>query len=132
MEFGCKAGAAWLPKWMAGVMGAVLLLTAVVTATAERPERDRNDRGALGQSVALGSTIMNRNRAILIIANGRGQAGSIASGSSVGNGGFWVTTANAYIFAAGPTIGGLIPGAGANAVDTAVFIAGPFSQAEPG
>jgi hypothetical protein len=69
---------------------------------------------------------MNRNRAIVIIANGRGQAGSIASGSSVGNGGFWITTNNPYIFAAGPTVAGVI------GADTAAFIGGPFSQVEPG
>jgi hypothetical protein len=106
-------------------MSAALLMGVIVTATAEPPERLRN-RGGLTGAVALGSTIMNRNRAIVIIANGRGQAGSIASGSSVGNGGFWITTNNPYIFAAGPTVAGVI------GADTAAFIGGPFSQVEPG
>jgi hypothetical protein len=115
-----------LSRFIAGGIGAVLLLGVIVTAMAEPPERLRRNRGGLEGAVAIGSTIMNRNRAIVIIANGRGQAGSIASGSSVGNGGFWITTSNAYIFAAGPTLAGVV------GADTVAFIGGPFSQVEPG
>lgn len=130
MELSGKLGAWRVPDRLIGWLSAALLAVFAVTAAPELAYAQCPPNCP----VDLGSSLMNRNRAILILANGVGQAGSIASGSSVGSGGFWPVIQNPYIFAAGLTLGATIPNGDGdgNAADTVAFIGGPFSQVRPG
>jgi hypothetical protein len=122
--------------WLGGLASAMLLFLMVVTATAEPPERLKRlmDRGGLTPAGHIsGIHQMDRNRVLLLLPATFGAAGAIGgSGSSVANGGFWISTNNPYIFSSGPVMGATIPSQTAGKRDTVVFIGGPFPQQSPG
>jgi len=106
-----------------GFMAAAMLLGVAVTAVGEppkdRPNRGRDLTGAVTQTLLT----IDRNRMILILI----QTGDIASGSSVGGGGFWKTTTDQYIFASGPNVAGITPDG-----TITFYLGGPFNEAGTG
>jgi hypothetical protein len=104
-------------------MAAVLLLGVALTAVGEPPkDRPNNGRDLTGATTATLITL-DRNRMILILI----ETGDIASGSSVGSGGFWRATTDPYIFASGPNVGAVIPDG-----QIVFFKGGPFTETGTG
>jgi hypothetical protein len=114
-------------RWLTGFVGVVLLLGVVATSGADRPKDRPNPREGRGLTPATIPVqhFMDRNRAIMFITDA-GEIGALAS--SVAGGGFWITTANQYVFSSGVNMGALIPSTTPGGKDTVVAIGGPFSE----
>ena len=106
-----------------GFTAAVLLLAVAVTAVGEPPKDRPNNGRDLTGAVTPTLITVDRNRMILILVD----TGDIASGSSVGGGGFWRTTTDQYIFSSGPNVGAVIPDG-----QIVFYKGGPFTETGTG